>query len=54
MTTNTNRLVKELVNKKLLILEQYQVDVLFEGGGKHEIMFFIVGFLLHKILGIVE
>jgi hypothetical protein len=54
MITNTNKLVNELVNKKLLIFEQYQVDVLFEGGGKHEIMFSIVEFLLHKILGIVE
>jgi hypothetical protein len=50
--------VKELVNKEFLTFMRFQVDVkdikcLFQWWEKHESMFFIVGFIVHKILNIV-
>jgi len=57
-TTNTNELTKKLNNMKLLIFKQYQVDVKdmkcpFRQWEKYELMFSIVDFLVHQMLGIV-
>jgi hypothetical protein len=51
--------MKELVNKKFLIFMRFQVDAkdikcLFQWCEKHESIFFVVGFIAHKILSIVD
>jgi hypothetical protein len=55
---STNDPSKELVTKVLLIFKHYQMDLkdikcLLQWWGKHEAMFFIVGFLPCQILSIV-
>jgi hypothetical protein len=55
---STNDPSKELVTKVLLIFRHYQMDLkdikcLLQWWGKHEAMFFIVGFLPCQILSIV-
>ncbi len=56
--TSINEPSKELVTMELLIFKHHQVDSKdikyhFQWWGKHETMFPIVGFLAHKILGII-
>jgi hypothetical protein len=56
-TTNTNELIEKL-NYMKLIFKQYQMDVKdikcpFQWWYKYELMFPIVGFLVHQMLGIV-
>ncbi len=55
-TTNTNELIEKL-NYMKLIFKQYQMDVKdikcpFQWWYKYELMFPIVGFLVHQMLGI--
>jgi hypothetical protein len=50
---------KELMNRELQMFKKYHVDAkdikcLLEWLGKHEPLFFIVAFIVHQILGIVE
>jgi hypothetical protein len=57
MIINISEPTKELVNKEHLIVKQYQVDFKdikcpFKQWNKHGTLFFVVGFLAHKILGI--
>jgi hypothetical protein len=58
MTIGNIEPTKKLVKRKLLVFWHYQVDVKetecpFQWWEKHEGMFPTIGFLVHKILGIV-
>jgi hypothetical protein len=57
MTTNTNELAKELINKQRVVdIQNYQVKeiikCLLQWWQKHKSMFLPMGFLAHQILGI--
>jgi hypothetical protein len=52
MITNISEPTKEVVDKENLIVKQYQVDFKDIKCNKHGTLFFVVGFLAHKILGI--
>jgi hypothetical protein len=59
MTTNINELMKELVNKRLLILKRFQMNVKdikchCQWLEKHEFMFPIIRFLTYQILSIIS
>ncbi len=58
MTVNTNEPTREVVNRKLVIFKQYQVDVknikcFFNDGKNVRPMFHIIGFLACQVFRIV-